>query len=343
MDADEERIVDHLHRLEQGTVLLDLREQPPLLVGPQVQLPPRVDPIEVLEHHVWILRPHQERNGARRAWRTLVRGTLPWDRDDSRVASTEPASLKESHGACPRLYQSCKVTRGVRRRFGARRGALQGIAHEGRAALACRSASVVERLRVRVVLRQRGHQEGGLALAARLEDEAIVRRVEEEGARARVGEHLDEHILGREREHVVLREDAEALADLAEDERRIVLELEVVVVVRRRLARAPGHEVAVPLLVKVGGREAARRCVGKLADRGTDAHEHHEDKLEVVVALRDEVARRDALALVLGLLARGGGLHSFSGQYQYGARRGCQGRDHPPITQRHTIYRLTSR
>mmetsp|Transcript_2690 Transcript_2690/g.8320 ORF Transcript_2690/g.8320 Transcript_2690/m.8320 type:complete len:218 (+) Transcript_2690:399-1052(+) len=146
------------------------------------------------------------------------------------------------------------------------------------------------RHQVLVVRGQRGHQKSRLALCARLEDKAVVCRVEEEGARLGVCEHLDEHVLGREREHVVLRRDAEALAQLPKYEWRVLLEAVVGVAVRRRLGRARGEEVALPILIELGGAHLGGQLLGReLAHRSADAHEHHKDELERVVVGRDHL------------------------------------------------------
>eukprot|EP00964_Phaeocystis_antarctica_P052198 scaffold30544_cov49-Phaeocystis_antarctica.AAC.4 len=113
----------------------------------------------------------------------------------------------------------------------------------------CRSS--VGEVRVRVLVRVTSRLvQGHLPLGAGLEYEAEVGGVEEEGARLGVGEHLDQHVPGEGERRLY----AEALADLAEDERRVVLEAEVAVPVRRRLGAPLAQEVALPLLLEVGRR-----------------------------------------------------------------------------------------
>ena len=74
-----------------------------------------------------------------------------------------------------------------------------------------------------------------LGVADRLDDEAIVAREVEEGARLAGRAELGEDVLGGEGEEVVGRIEAEEFADVTEDPRRIVLELEVVLGARREL------------------------------------------------------------------------------------------------------------
>ena len=83
------------------------------------------------------------------------------------------------------------------------------------------------------------------------------------------------------------------LTEFAEDAWRVVLEVEVSMRVSRRLRAPSREEIALPLLVEVCLPELRERCGAELAHRRADAHEHHEDELETVVPLRDQLARRN--------------------------------------------------
>ena len=74
-----------------------------------------------------------------------------------------------------------------------------------------------------------------LGVADRLDDEAIVAREVEEGARLAGRAELGEDVLGGEGEEVVGRIETEELADVTEDPRAVVLELEVVLGAGREL------------------------------------------------------------------------------------------------------------
>jgi hypothetical protein len=109
-------------------------------------------------------------------------------------------------------------------------------------AVEAREEGVRVLLDVLVILLENAAQELVLRVSNRLDDEPVVARKVEEGARLARRAQLGEDVLGGERDKVVGGVEVEVLAQLPEDPRSVVLELEVVLGRGRELVADAGEE-----------------------------------------------------------------------------------------------------